>query len=190
MQQMQDASGKTPLVQSWLKTVWRFARRYRSQKGDCTYLSAANQSSNWPWKSLISTDTNLILWAREQSATAEFGASASFSPTLISAPLNFRGQLILTCACASDTTYHTGCVSGLSRSKQQFWFLSIPAAKDDRSTSKVAMTLINAGQEHAQGITKHVLGSPKRHMESKARGCSLSSPRNTTMLQPLKVYIN
>ena len=121
---------------------------------------------------------------------AEFGASALFSPTPVSAPLNFRGQLILTCACASDTTRCAGCVSQLRKSQQQFWFLSIPAAKDDRSNFKVAMTLINAGQEHTQGITKHVLGSPKKHLESKARGCSLSSPRNTTMLQPQKVYIN
>lgn len=190
MQQMQDASGKTPLVQSWLKTVWWFAGSYRSQKGDCTYLSAGNQSSNGPWKSLISTDTNIILWAWEQSVRAEFGASAPFTPTPISAPLNFGGWFIFTGACAPDTTRCTDRVSRLSRSKQQFWFLSILAAKDDRSNFKVAMPLINAGQEHAQGITKHVLGSPKKHMESKARGCSLSSPRNTTMLQPQKVYIN
>lgn len=111
MQQMQDASGKTPLVQSWLKTVWWLAGSYRPQKGDCTYLSAGNQCSNWPWKNLISTDTNIVLWAWEQSLTAEFGASALFSPTPFSAPLNFRGQPILAWACASGTTHCTGQVS-------------------------------------------------------------------------------
>jgi len=69
-------------------------------------------------------------------------------------------------------------------------FLSPLAAKHDRNISKVAMTLINAGQEHAQGIKKHVLVRPTEHMESKARGCSLSSPRNTAMLQSQKAYIN
>lgn len=85
MQQMQDASGKTPLVQSWLKTVWWFAGSYRSQKGNSTYLSAGNQSSNWPWKILISTDINTILWAWKQ---AEFGAFALLSSTTVSVLLN------------------------------------------------------------------------------------------------------
>lgn len=85
MQQMQDASGKTSLVQSWLKTVWWFAGSYRSQKGNSTYLSASNQSSNWPWKILISTDISTILWAWERS---EFGASALLSDSPVSVLLN------------------------------------------------------------------------------------------------------
>lgn len=175
MQQMQDASGKTPLVQSWLKTVWWFAGSYRPQKGDCTYLSAGNQCSNRPWKNLISNDTNIILWAWEQSSMAEFGVSALFSPTPIWATPNFRGQPILAWVCASGTTHCTGQVSSLAGANSSSGScLGIKGC----STFKVAMMFINAGKENAQGITNHVLGSPKKHKESKARGCSLSQKYN------------
>lgn len=40
------------------------------------------------------------------------------------------------------------------------------------------MMFVNVGQENAQGITKHALGIPKKHTESKARGCSLSQKYN------------
>lgn len=183
MQQMQDASGKTPLVQSWLKTVWWFAGSYKSQNGNCTYLSAGNQSSNWPWKSLISTDTNIIICTREQSATAAW-CLCTVLPHSSLIPTKCWGLLLTACilhlhGCGSDWM-------PLQAQQEQIvlCFLSPLAAKYDHNISKVAMTLINAGQEQAQGITKHVLVRPTEHMESKARGCSLSSLRNTAMLQP------
>lgn len=111
-----------------------------------------------------------------------------FHPTL--SPAEFGGQLTLVCAYASDTTWCSIPVSKLSRGKQQHWLLSSPATKGDCSNFSVAMTLTNAGQKHAQGITKHILESPKKDMESKAKGYSLSSPRNTMMLQPQRVYVN
>lgn len=134
MQQMQDASGKAPLVQSWLKTVWWFAGSYRSQKGNCTYLSAGNQSANWPWKSLISTDTNIIMCTREHSVTAQFGASILFSPIPVSSPLNVGVCSLLHVSCTSTAVGWTGCLSRPSRSRQHYVF-SLPWLPNMTATS-------------------------------------------------------
>lgn len=97
----------------------------------------------------------------------------------------FQGQLVLTRSRVPDTLHPPAVSPSLAAAN-----CGSGSCPKDRSSFNAAMTLINAGQEHAQGITKRILRSPEKHMESKARGCGLSSPRNTTMLQPQKVYIN